>query len=280
MRQDIVQKQLIMSPIKWSMISLIRRIMGPSLPWHRLRDDLHPMLHLHSPSTPFVPSLPVLPMRPTTRERQGEKKRGLGEQTGGSSSWEREGRGGREWMRGGRGRRKKSENLFWNPFSIRGPQAVITGVPEWGPVSENVSYPFLKWNLIWEAQRWRGQRICKLLSIPAVNGNFISVRWHSPLFTVDHLNGCLKRRWAFTLPLSNPLPLPSVYLFSPLWRDFFYNVSMCLFYSLKRFSHAMYWPRDFSGNIKLWQDGHQSFTCLHLRLLLLLFLSKRKLKSM
>lgn len=137
-------------------------------------------------------------------------------------------------MREGGEKRKKSENPFWNPFSIRGPQAVITGVPEWGPVSENVSYPFLKWNLIWEAQRWRGQRICKLLSIPAVNGNFISVRWHSPLFTVDHLNGCLKRRWPLVLPL---------YLLCPSVDGF-----QVFVYFNKHFSHAF--PFRLSGNLQ------------------------------
>lgn len=155
------------------------------------------------PASPF--SLLVLPVLPPSAYDAGtpsRKKKGMERGVDGG--------GGRLVMReegvngGGRGGKKKSENPFWNPFSIRGPQAVITGVPEWGPVSENVSYPFLKWNLIWEAQRWWGQRICKLLSIPAVNGNFISVRWHSPLFTVDHLNGCLKRRWPLALPPSHP----------------------------------------------------------------------------
>lgn len=161
---------------------------------------------------------------------------------GGGASHE----GGMEWR--GRGGRKKSENPFWNPFSIRGPQAVITGVPEWGPVSENVSYPFLKWNLIWEAQRWWGQRICKLLSIPAVNGNFISVRWHSPLFTVDHLNGCLKRRWPLTLPLSPRalcITLPSL----PIRRFSFSKAVKCFFFFSKHFSHALHLLWDFSGSL-------------------------------
>ena len=101
-------------------------------------------------TTFFPPSLlsPSLPLQycllsannkaTPRRERNGA---GCWRQWGGGSH-----EGGREWR--GRGRMKKSENPFWNPFSIRGPQAVITGVPEWGPVSENVSYPFLKWNLI------------------------------------------------------------------------------------------------------------------------------------
>lgn len=220
-----------------------------------------------APNAPFPPSLPpflpspslsfqyCLPL-PTTRQRQGEK----GMEQGVYGGW---GGGGlvmrerREWR--GRGGRKKSENPFWNPFSIRGPQAVITGVPEWGPVSENVSYPFLKWNLIWEAQRWRGQRICKLLSIPTVNGNFISVRWHSPLFTVDHLNGCLKRRWPLTLPLSLPalcITLPSL----PIRRFFYFfsNTVKCFFFFFKHFSHALHLLRDFSGNL----HENQTFVAL------------------
>jgi len=213
MGQDTVEKQLIMSPIKWSMISLIRRIMQLSKLWHGLRDDPLPMLHFH-PKPPSLPSClpsPSLSFQYCQRQgsAKGEKKEGW--------SWVLSGiEGGGLVMRGGRkGGRKKSENPFWNPFSIRSPQAVITGVPEWGPVSENVSYPFLKWNLIWEAQRWRGQRICKLLSIPAVNGNFISVRWHFPLFTVDHSNGCLKRRWPLTLLLSPPPLNVSLFLLCP-----------------------------------------------------------------
>lgn len=131
---------------------------------------------------PFLPSpsLHVFPiLLPSANDKGTPKKQGMELGVDGDGRWVSH-EEGRVWrVRGGR---KKSENQFWNPFSIRGPQAVITGVPEWGPVSENVSYPFLKWNLIWEAQRWRGKRICKLLSIPAVKGNFISVRWHSPLF--------------------------------------------------------------------------------------------------
>lgn len=173
------------------------------------------------PLLPLFPSLSFqycLPL-PATRQHRGEKGLEQGVDGGGGGDLVMREGVGRERRGGGRGWRKKSENPFWNPFSIRGPQAVITGVPEWGPVSENVSYPFLKWNLIWEAQRWRGQRICKLLSIPAVNGNFISVRWHSPLFTVDHLNGCLKRRWPLTLPLS--LLTLCITLLSPSIRIFF-----------------------------------------------------------
>lgn len=161
--------------------------------WHRAEGWF-------SPHAPFLPHCLPSPSLSVRYCLPSAKTRGWRERDG-AWCWRRWG----EWSQRGRDGRKKSENPFWNPFSIRGPQAVITGVPEWRPVSENVSYPFLKWNLIWEAQRWRGQRICKLLSIPAVNGNFISVRWHSPLFTVDHLNGCLKRRWPLT-PLS-PLAL-------------------------------------------------------------------------
>lgn len=161
---------------------------------------------------PFLLSSPFLSFQYCQRQGNAKEKSGGEHGVGGDRGREEE--------------RKKSENPFWNPFSIRGPQAVITGVPEWGPVSENVSYPFLKWNLIWEAQRWRGQRICKLLSIPAVNGNFISVRWHSPLFTVDHLNGCLKRRWPLTLPPSAPPLNGSFFPFCPSEETFF-NAFMC-----------------------------------------------------
>lgn len=191
-----------------------------------------------SPKPPSLPpfSLPVLPiLPPSANDKATPRKKGmeLGVDGGGGGLVMRE---GGEWR--GRGGRKKSENPFWNPFSIRGPQAVITGVPEWGPVSENVSYPFLKWNLIWEAQRWRGQRICKLLSFPAVNGNFISVRWHSPLFTVDHLNGCLKRSWPFTLPLSL-LALCIILPSFPIRRFFFFQSSQVFFFFFKQLSFCL-----------------------------------------
>lgn len=175
--------------------------------------------------------------------------------------------GGGSRVGGGDGR-KKSENPFWNPFSIRGPQAVITGVPEWRPVSENVSYPFLKWNLIWEAQRWRGQRICKLLSIPAVNGNFISVRWHSPLFTVDHSNGCLKRRWPLTplSPLALCIILPT--------RRFSFSFIQCrvksFFFSFKHFNYNLGLLGLFTLNLQGKQTSLSLWgsACLQLRSLI------------
>lgn len=216
-----------------------------------------------APSAPFQASLPPCPSNIASLcQRQGNAKERKKRGAGCSWGWREEGvshEGGSKW-RGGRRGKKKSENPFWNPFSIRGPQAVITGVPEWGPVSENVSYPFLKWNLIWEAQRWRGQRICKLLSIPAVNGNFISVRWHSPLFTVDHLNGCLKRRRPLTLPLSPPPPSSPISLyhstFSAHLKIFFlfFQCSQVLLFFFKHFSHALHLLGDFCSNL------HESLT--------------------
>lgn len=214
-----------------------------------------------APSAPFQASLPPCSSNIASLcQRQGNAKERKKRGAGCSWGWREEGvshEGGSKW-RGGRRGRKKSENPFWNPFSIRGPQAVITGVPEWGPVSENVSYPFLKWNLIWEAQRWRGQRICKLLSIPAVNGNFISVRWHSPLFTVDHLNGCLKRRRPLTLPLSPPSSPSSLYhsTLSAHLKIFFlfFQCSQVLLFFFKHFSHALHLLGDFCSNL------HESLT--------------------
>lgn len=209
------------------------------------------------PHTPT--SLPVLPILPPFCQRQGDGEKGMEPSVDG---------GGGSGVGGGDGR-KKSENPFWNPFSIRGPQAVITGVPEWRPVSENVSYPFLKWNLIWEAQRWRGQRICKLLSIPAVNGNFISVRWHSPLFTVDHLNGCLKRRWPLT-PLS-PLALCIVLPTRRFSFSFIQRRVKPFFSSFKHFNYILGLVGVFTLNLQGKQTSLSLWGSACLRSLIWLF---------